>query len=180
MYRTLVTNFILILLMILLITNPISDVNSSFTDQVSNEGNTLSSASVDIETVPASPNILMQVSNMLPGDSVSANVTVKNTGTVPIVYRVYANSSPGNTPLWTYDDPTKTLQLRLTDIETGAVLYSGPLSGLTTADLPLTENKSQTLQFQVTLPITANEAFQNSSENVTFEFIATQLKGGAR
>ncbi|EZP76787.1 hypothetical protein H839_09333 [Parageobacillus genomosp. 1] len=180
MNKVLVTNSILLLLMALLSANPIGYVNSSFTDQVVNEGNTLTSATVDIETVPASPNVLMQVNNMLPGDSVSANVTVRNTGTVPIVYRVFANSSPGTTPLWTFDDPTKTLQLKLTDMETGSVLYSGPLSGLTTANLPLAENASQTLQFQVTLPDTANEVFQNFSETVTFQFIATQLEGGAR
>ncbi len=135
-------------------------------------------------TPSASPAPVLQVStdrgavasvtlgDLVPGDTISRTITVKNTGTLGFRYVVSATQTAG-TLLWT--DLTDGLQLTVAD-SGGAVLYAGSLSGLGTLAGPgtLAPGGSELLRYTFALPTSASDAFQGLLQDLTLVFTATQ------
>ncbi|SFL74467.1 Camelysin metallo-endopeptidase [Paenibacillus sp. 1_12] len=151
------------------------ETSALFTAQTNLTSNTVSTATLNITTNPATA--LFQVSNVVPGDSITRTLSVINSGTADFTYNI--KNSGMNTLLFT--DAAKGLQL---DIKKGAATYySGPISGLnanSASALTIAHGASDTLTFVISLPIAADNLFQSLSETIEFSFNATQIPGTAR
>ncbi|MEW6426111.1 MAG: TasA family protein [Bacillota bacterium] len=114
-----------------------------FTDQATNEGNTFTAGTVDVNLGGTLP---FNVTNMAPGDSATRYVEIRNSGTLDMLFRGYVTATT-NTALGgaTFADQLQvTVTLRPSDYEypegytpygpTNAPIYSGPLSGLIGVD----------------------------------------------
>ncbi|MDF2651506.1 MAG: hypothetical protein K0Q73_7311 [Paenibacillus sp.] len=161
---------------LLLLIGQVGTTTALFTDSVANSNNIMATARLSVATSPATA--LINVSNLVPGDTITRTIDVQNTGTVSFTYKI-TNSSSTNTLLWT--NKTNGLQL---DIKQGAATYyTGPISDLNVniaPDLNLTASSTHTLTFTISFPVLADNTFQQLSETIAFTFSATQLPGAAR
>ena len=160
-----------------------------FTDTEPVPGNSFGTGDVDISALPASA--VFSVGAMAPGDQVTAEIDVSNSGSLDLRYAL--------TSLTTEDLLASTLVLTVKDGVTtcddgnwaadGSVLHSGEL-GATTAlpifgdatqgaqggDRVLASSASETLCFNVTLPSTVTSTVQGLNTTATFNFVAEQTK----
>ena len=155
---------------------------SLFTATTDNDGNAFTSGSVDISTSPASAFLMM--SNMAPGDSVTAQLTVSNDGTLDLRYAMTTDAVDG-VPPGLAAALTLVIREEGTDCTTfdGTELYNGsldlgyigdPTPGPDTGDRPITVAAgSEVLCFRVTLPSGATGP-QGASTTATFTFDAEQ------
>lgn len=116
---------------------------------------------------------IVNLSGLLPGDSMDRSITIQNGGNVGFRYTVKATHS-ASTLLWT--DTTDGLHLAVTTFG-GAVLYSGPLSGLGSVAGPTTlaPNASELLRYTFDFPATAPNTFQGLVQDLTLVFDAIQF-----
>jgi hypothetical protein len=115
---------------------------------------------------------VVNLADLIPGDSLDRTITVKNAGGLDFKYTVSATQT-ASTALWT--DTTNGLQLTVRTT-LGAVLYSGPLSGLGFLAGPtvLTPGATETLTYTVAFPASAPNAFQGLNQDLTLVFTAVQ------
>lgn len=110
------------------------------------------------------------------GDTVTGSVTITNSGNLAGAY-ILSGSSSGSSSLGGQ------LQLKLyKDVDSsGTPVYSGALSGFSSADLGTfaANGDAHTFYFHVTLPSTGTDAgdnvFQGLSSSATFTWSATQV-----
>lgn len=155
-----------------------------WTDSQAVTGNTFSTGSVDISTSPTSA--LVTFSNMTPGDTVTAPLTVSNAGTMQLRYAM----STGITGSTTLSDGLE-LQIKssVTTCTTagfgtdGTSLYNSTLTsgaigssaqGAQAGDRTLNASASEVLCFQVRLPSSASSTLQGLTTTATFTFAAEQ------
>jgi hypothetical protein len=158
---------------------------SLFTATTDNDGNAFTSGSVDISTSPASAFLTM--SNMAPGDSVTAQLTVSNDGTLDLRYAMTTDAVDALTP-----GLAAALTLEIRDEGTNCTLFDGteeiytgtlaagfigdPAPGAQAGDRPITVVAgSEVLCFRVTLPSGATSP-EGGSTTATFTFDAEQTK----
>ena len=172
---------------------------SLFTATTDNDDNAFTSGSVYISTSPDSAFLTM--SNMAPGDSVTAPLTVSNTvsiagtpvpGTLELRYAVTSTT--------TEDILAGQLQLTIKSGVTtctnagfggsGTVLYGpgvlgttsatnvigNPAQGAQSGDRTLSASANEVLCFSVSLPLSTGNSFQNLTTTATFAFDAEQTK----
>jgi spore coat-associated protein N len=115
---------------------------------------------------------IVNLSHLIPGDTISRTITVTNSGSLGFRYTVSATHT-ATTALWT--DTTRGLQLSVST-SGGTVLYSGPLSGLSALAGPtvLAAGASETLHYDFTFPAGAPNSFQSLSQDLTLVFDAVQ------
>lgn len=151
----------------------IGGARGTFTDMARSTQNAFSTGTLDLGVAPA--RAAFNATNMAPGDSVTARLTVRSQGTLPLSYRISAETAEPNI-LWT--DAARGLQLTVRDVtdpDRASVIYGrGPLSALATPPLHLEPGEERTLEFTVDLPLEADNAFQGQSLAVDFVFHATQ------
>lgn len=161
-----------------------------FTDTQSVDANTFSTGTVDISTDPTTA--LVTFSDMAPGDQVTNPLTVTNSGSLELRYAV--TSSTTEDPLAAQLDLTiKSGVSNCTNAgfdADGTVIYgpadlgstSGvnvigdPTQGAQAGDRTLAGSASETLCFNVSLPLDTGNAFQSLSTTATFNFQAEQTK----
>ena len=116
---------------------------------------------------------IVNLTGLLPGDSMDRSITVQNDGTLGFTYTVKATHS-ASTLLWT--DTIDGLQLTVST-SGGAVLYSGPLSGLGSLAGPTTlaPSASELLRYTFDFPATAPNTFQGLVQDLTLVFDAIQF-----
>ena len=160
-----------------------------FTSTASVGANTFTAGTVVIGTSPTTA--LVTFSNMLPGDTVTAPVTVSNTGTAQLRYAVTAASTNA-------DSLNLRSQLLLVVKENVATCTNGGFSatgtvvrssialnattvvigdvtqGSQSGDRTLASAGSEVLCFQVNLPSATGNAYQGSATTTTFTFDAEQ------
>ena len=124
-------------------------------------------------------------SNLRPGSSAQAPLTVRNGGSTPLSYRLSDTTTTGSSTL------TAQLTLRVdgvsdddacrtgVDVPTAAgpttVVYAGPLVGATSAALrPLAPSATETLCVRIAVTDSAPQAVSASSASVRFTFAAVQ------
>lgn len=159
-----------------------------WTDQAVVSGITIKAGTLDLKVSKNSPenylnNITdytdLNITNMVPGNSVAAIVKVKNVGDVGFTYT--ASTSVSNSTL------ANALDVKVT---AGSVSGSSPsatcsgsaLSGtaskldqaLITTSRTLAANAVDALCIQVTMPTTASTTLQGASTTVSYTFTATQ------
>jgi len=154
---------------------------SLFTATTDNDGNAFTSGNVEISTSPASAFLTM--SNMTPGDSVTANLTVSNDGTLQLRYAM-TTATTDDDSLHLDDALTLVIREEGTDCTTfdGTQLYTGtlaggvigdPTPGSDTGDRTLNVAAHEHLCFKVTLPSDAVGPMA-AATTATFTFDAEQ------
>ena len=150
--------------------------SASFTATTTNPGNSFGSATLTLANDKSAAAALLNLANLVPGDTASRTVTLTNTGTVGMTYTA-ASSAAAGTLLWT--DTTNGIQVSVKRGPT--LLYSGPLKTLALAASPtIASGGTDTLSFDFSLPTSAGNTFQGLSQDFTITYTATQLAGGAR
>lgn len=115
---------------------------------------------------------VVNLADLVPGDTIDRTITLANTGSLPFRYTVSA-AQTASTPLWT--DTAFGLQLTVST-GSGTVLYTGPLSGLGALGGPsiLAPGSSELLRYTFAFPASASDAFQGLVQDLTLVFTATQ------
>ncbi|MFZ5827754.1 MAG: TasA family protein [Bacillota bacterium] len=115
--------------------------------------------------------------NMAPGQTVVSELTVSNTGTLTMKYRMFGVVLPGSDA-----GLASALILKVVDPGNGnATLYEGALNAFVESSAIvrdggniLISGASETLRLEVTLPTTAGNNLAGKTVLVNFEFQATQ------
>jgi len=116
---------------------------------------------------------IVNLADLVPGDTISRTITVTNSGSLAFRYTVSASQTT-STALWT--DTASGIQLTVST-GGGTVLYSGPLSGLSALAGPtvLAPGASETLRYDFAFPASASNSFQGLLQDLTLVFDAVQF-----
>jgi len=150
--------------------------SANFTATSTNPGNTFQSATLSMSNDKPNANDLVNITNLVPGDTANRTVTITNTGNAGFTYAA-SISATANTLLWS--DTTNGLQVT---VKRGAtVLYSGALKNLViAASGTVNAGATDTLTYDFSFPSAAGNTFQNLSQDFTVTYTATQLAGSAK
>jgi alternate signal-mediated exported protein len=167
-------------------------VNGSYalwSDTVPVSGVTISSGTLDLkvntlDAVPAYTDL--NLTGMVPGNTVAGILTVRNAGTIPLTY--YATAAATNADgkglgtalvvkvtgdaAVTGTAPARTCAG--TALATTGTAFAGNLVGTPAAQRSLAVGGSETLCVQATLPTTAASALQGATTTVALTFTASQ------
>ena len=150
--------------------------SASFTATTTNPSNSFGSATLTMSNDKSAAASLINLSNMVPGDTANRTVVITNTGNVGFTYTP-AISAVANTLLWS--DTTNGIQV--TVLRGATTLYTGALKNMTWgASGTIAAAGTDTLTFNFSLPSTAGNTFQNLTQDFTITYTATQLAGAAR
>ena len=176
--------FILLLVAGVLAGAPWAITQAVWTDSAAVTGNTFSTGSVDISTSPTSA--LVTFAGMVPGDTVTAPLTVSNAGTLQLRYAMSTSIADSTT---LSDGLELQIKSGVTTCSTagfgtdGTSLYNSTLTagaigstaqGGQAGDRTLNPSASEVLCFQVRLPSNAGTGLQGLSTTATFTFAAEQ------
>ncbi len=150
--------------------------NANFTATTMNPSNVMGTATLSLTNDKSNAGQLVNITNLVPGDTANRTVTITNNGTVGFTY-VGSAAPQVNSVLWT--DLVNGLQV---SVKRGVtVLYSGALKNLALAASPtIAPSAADTLTFDFSLPTTADNTFQGASQTFAITYTATQLAGSAR
>ena len=159
-----------------------------FTDTAAVGANAFATGSIDITTSPTTA--LVTYSNMMPGDTVTAPLTVTNVGAAS---RYAVSSTATNADAKGLKDQlVLTIKSGVTTCTnagfaaTGTSAYTGDLDaaaglvignatqGADAGDRALAAGASETLCFQVSLPLATGNTFMTAASTATFTFSAEQ------
>jgi len=150
--------------------------SASFTATTTNPTNSFGSATLSMSNDKSGAASLINLANLVPGDTAPRTVTITNTGNVGMTYTA-AISATASSLLWT--DTTNGIQVTVTRGVT--TVYSGPLKNLALAASPtIAAAANDTLAFAFSLPVSAGNSFQTLTQDFTITYTATQLAGIAR
>jgi hypothetical protein len=150
--------------------------SASFTATTTNPGNSFGSATLTMSNDKSAAASLVNLSNMVPGDTANRTVVISNTGNVGFTYTA-SISAVANTLLWS--DTTNGVQVT---VKRGATtLYTGALKNMALAASPtIAAGGTDTLTFDFSLPTSAGNTFQALTQDFTITYTSTQLAGAAR
>jgi camelysin-like metallo-endopeptidase len=150
--------------------------SANFTATSTNPSNTFASATLTMSNDKPSANDLVNVTNLVPGDTANRTVVISNTGNAPFTYTA-AISAVASTALWT--DATNGLQVTVKRGVT--VLYTGALKNMAlSASGTIAASTTDTLTYDFSFPSTGTNAMQNLTQDFTITYTATQLAGSAK
>lgn len=159
-----------------------------FTDSQAVAANTFSTGTIDISTSPASA--LVTFSTMMPGDQVTAPITVTNAGSGALRYAITSTTTEavlsGQLSLTIKSGVTTCTNAAYT--ASGTVIYGpgvlgttagtnvvgNPTQGAQAGDRTLAAAANEILCFNVSLPLSTGNTFQNLTTTATFNFQAEQ------
>ena len=169
--------------------------NALFTKSVTVGSNVLSTGNVDITAAPATA--VLTAPAMAPGDSVTAPVTITNSGTAELRYAMTSTAS-GNTDLaaglffrvrsGVTTCSTEGFAATGTNVYGAATpsrplggsaaiaIFGAPTQGADAGDRTLAAGASETLCLQITLPTSAPNSLASKTTTATFTFAAEQTK----
>ena len=159
-----------------------------FTDTQSVPANAFATGTIDISTTPTSA--LVTFSNMLPGDQVTAPITVTNAGANQLRYAITSTTTE-NTLAAQLDLTVKSGVTTCTNGGFGAsgtVIYTtgdlgnttavnvvgDPAQGAQSGDRTLNGSANEVLCFNVSLPLATGNTYQGLTSTATFAFVAEQ------
>jgi predicted ribosomally synthesized peptide with SipW-like signal peptide len=159
-----------------------------FTSVMTNPSNDFSTGTVVINTAPSIT--FISYSDMAPGDKVTAPLTVSNDGTLQLRYAVTSRTTE-NTLAAQLDMTIKTGVTTCTNAGFGAsgtAIYGpgdlgsiagtnvigNPAQGFQAGDRTLAPYTNEVLCFQVQLPLSTGNAYQNAATRADFDFNAEQ------
>lgn len=150
--------------------------SANFTATSTNPSNTFASATLTMSNDKPNANDLVNVTNLVPGDTASRTVTITNTGNAGFTYTA-AISATASTALWT--DTTNGLQV--TVLRGATTLYTGALKNMSlAASGTIAAGGTDTLTYNFSFPTTAGNTMQGLTQDFTITYTATQLAGSAK
>jgi spore coat-associated protein N len=180
------TNFLLATMalsaLVLIGVTSVGSTTATFTATTANPANTFATATLVISNDKPNAGDLINITNLVPGDTAQRVVQLTNGGNTGFTY-AGAVSSTATTLLWT--DATYGLQAsvyRCNNCTTPAnVVYSGALKNhVIPATGTVAAAGSDYLTFVFSLPVGAGNTFQALTQDFTVTYTATQLAGAAR
>jgi spore coat-associated protein N len=155
---------------------------ATFTATTTNPDNAFATATLVISNDKPNAGDLVNINNLVPGDTAQRVVQITNGGNTAFTYAA-SGSATANTLLWS--DTTSGLQasvFRCNNCTTPAnLVYSGALKNLAIpASGTIAAAGSDYLTFVFSLPSTAGNTFQTLAQDFTVTYTATQLAGTAR
>lgn len=163
----------------------------TFTDSATPVTTTIASGTVDIDLTGPAVSVPVSAAAFVPGDSVTGIVDLTNKGTVALGSVSLTTSA--STPTALTNDTVNGLQLTLKSCSVAwsadntcaageAVLSTGPAVGIRTLANPasLAVGGTDHLAYTISLPTTADNAFQGQSTALSLIFTGTQITGTAR
>ena len=177
-----------LLLAIAIATTVVSVTGALFTDTQSVGANTFSTGTIDISTSPTSAFITF--SDMAPGDEVTNPITVTNAGSLQFRYAIQSTTTE-DTLAAQMDMTIKTGVTTCTNAgfdtdgsvisgpgdlgnTTGLNVVGDPAQGGDTGDRTLDALANEVLCFQVSLPFSLDNSWQDLTTTATFDFISEQ------
>ena len=155
--------------------------SANFTATSTNPGNTFQSATLSMSNDKPNANDLINVTNLIPGDTAQRAVVVTNSGNTGFTY-TGSISAVANTLLWS--DTTNGLQVdvyRCACTLVASRVYTGALKNMSVpASGTIAAAGTETLTYVFSFPSAAGNTFQNLSQDFTVTYTATQLAGAAR
>lgn len=150
---------------------------ATFTATTENPANQFVTANLALTNNKSTAGALVNIGNLVPGDTATRTVTLTNSGNASFTY-TFAASQTANTALWT--DATNGLQVTVS--RGGVTLYTGALKNMGTLNPAVTVAPAgtDTIQYVFSLPVTAGNALQNLTQDLEVTYTATQLAGTAR
>jgi hypothetical protein len=150
--------------------------SANFTATSTNPSNTFASATLTMSNDKPNANDLVNVTNLVPGDTAARTVVITNTGNAGFTYTA-AISAVANTALWS--DTTNGLQVT---VKRGAtVLYTGALKNMSlSASGTIAASGADTLTYDFSFPTSGTNAMQSLTQDFTITYTATQLAGSAK
>ena len=163
-----------------------------FTDVENVGGNTFGTGNVDIAT--DKPSAVVTLDPMAPGDQVTAPILVSNAGSLDLRYALTSTTDEDvlaaalvltvrdsvttcNDASWDADgNVLYSGALGATAPATGLALFGDILPGAQGGDRALASGGSETLCFNVTLPLAATSLVESLTTTATFNFVAEQTK----
>lgn len=146
----------------------------AFSDEMTNIGNTLQTASPILSISPSTA--IITLTNAVPGASAVGTIAVSNVGTVGVSYYVTADwiPSPGTT------QPAarrlaQSVSAAVTASSPAVTLFTGPLVSLIdqpTAGRPLASAGAEPVAITLSLPTTMGYVYQGLALSITFDFVA--------
>jgi spore coat-associated protein N len=181
------TNFLLATmalsaLVLIGISSTAGSTTATFTATTTNPGNTFATATLVISNDKPNAGDLVNITNLVPGDTAQRVVKLTNGGNTGFTYAAAATAT-ASTLLWT--DATNGLQAsvyRCNNCTTPAnQVYAGALKNLAVpASGTIAAAGSDYLTFIFSLPTGAGNTFQTLTQDFTVTYTATQLAGTAR
>jgi predicted ribosomally synthesized peptide with SipW-like signal peptide len=155
-----------------------------FTDSDAVGANTFTTGTISLTTSPTSA--LVTFSNMFPADSVTAPLTLTNSGGGQLRYAMTSSSTDTDNKHLAAQ-LTLTVKTEGTDCATfdGSTVYSGTLAAATfgsvtngnqAGDRTLNASASEVLCFKVSLDSSTGNAYQNATTTTTFTFVSEQTQ----
>lgn len=116
---------------------------------------------------------IVNLNDLVPGDTMVRTITVRNSGTLAFRYAVSVTQA-ASTRLWT--DTVDGLQLTVSTLG-GSTLKSGPISTLGTVAGPtiLAPGTTETLRYTFTFPASAGSPFQGIRQDLALVFDAVEF-----
>jgi camelysin-like metallo-endopeptidase len=150
--------------------------SANFTATTVSPANLLATATLALTNDKPNDGDLVNIANLVPGDTATRTVVISNAGTASFTYSASVTNQSTNA-LWT--DTIKGLQV---EAKRGATsLYSGALKNLTIpASTTIAPSTSDTLTFVFSLPNAADNSMQGLSITFSVVYTATQISGAAR
>lgn len=180
------TNFLLATMalsaLVLIGVTSTGSTTATFTALTISPGNTFATATLMISNDKPNAGDLVNIANLVPGDSAQRVVHITNSGDTGFTY-AGSVSATANTLLWS--DTTYGLQAsvyRCNSCTTPAnLVYTGALKSLVVpASGTIAASASDYLTFVFSLPTGAGNTFQALTQDFTVTYTATQLAGTAR
>lgn len=163
-------------LVLLGLTATADKTNANFTATSTNPGNTFGSATLSMSNDKPNANDLINITNLVPGDTANRTVVITNSGNAPFTYSA-AISATAATLLWS--DVTNGIQV--TAKRGATVLYTGPLKNMVlAASGTIAAGATDTLTYDFSFPSSAGNTFQSLTQDFTITYTATQLAGSAK
>ena len=148
-----------------------------FTDTDASSG-TFATGTIDIDSSPA---VAFNATGMIPGDAVTAPLTISNDGTASLRYAL--SVAAPDTLGGALELTVKTVGTGCANWDGSTVLATDTLDGAgfgdaaqgdDTGDRTLAAGANEVLCFRVSLPLAADDTVQNESSSATFTFDAEQ------
>ncbi len=163
-------------LVLLGLTATADKTNANFTATSTNPSNTFASATLSMSNDKPLANDLINITNLVPGDTASRTVTITNSGNAGFTY-VAAISATANTLLWS--DTTNGIQVSV--LRGATNLYTGALKNMALpASGTIAAGATDTLTYNFSFPSSAGNTFQSLTQDFTITYTATQLAGAAK
>jgi spore coat-associated protein N len=146
---------------------------ASFTSVTENPGSSFSTGTLTQSNSRANQ-VIFEMENLKPGDTVNGTVTITNTGTLPSTFTLTETATNGFTK-------PENLTLTIADVATDNKIWSGTLGTLPKTTLGTwAAGEAHTFKFSATLALAADNEEQGKSATASYTWDGVQVDDGVQ